>query len=161
NVTIDFATEPVDNWDPFCWPHRGEACARWRWVSVECLAAIQLLVLQGRGKLTRLRPPHQKDECRLTEQAWRGGKYASPPRHADSFAPNYRPERSLRLRAGGLQRLATARRAAADRHAARCASRDLCSGGAPRRYTPSTDGMIRRRKTQGGTHDAIRSTGDR
>src|SRR6266478_1340765 len=29
------------------------------------------------------------------------------------------------------------RRPAADRHAARCASRDLCSGGAPRRYTPS------------------------
>src|SRR5438309_1608161 len=31
------------------------------------------------------------------------------------------------------------RRAAADRHAARCASRALCSGGAPWRYTPSTD----------------------
>src|SRR5256885_813599 len=30
------------------------------------------------------------------------------------------------------------RRPAADRHAARCASRDLCSGGAPRRYTPSS-----------------------
>jgi hypothetical protein len=29
------------------------------------------------------------------------------------------------------------RRTAADRHAARYASRDLCSGGAPRRYTPS------------------------
>src|SRR5262249_53725875 len=29
------------------------------------------------------------------------------------------------------------RRPAADRHAARCASRDLCSGGAPRRYPPS------------------------
>src|SRR5262249_5315487 len=28
------------------------------------------------------------------------------------------------------------RRPAADRHAARCASRDLCSGGAPRRYPP-------------------------
>src|SRR5207245_5141922 len=31
------------------------------------------------------------------------------------------------------------RRPAADRHAARCASRDLCSGGAPRRYTPSAE----------------------
>ena len=31
------------------------------------------------------------------------------------------------------------RRAAADRHAARCASRALCSGGAPRRYSPSSD----------------------
>src|SRR3979409_1523520 len=29
------------------------------------------------------------------------------------------------------------RRTVADRHAARCASRDLCSGGAPRRYPPS------------------------
>src|SRR5262245_40614109 len=29
------------------------------------------------------------------------------------------------------------RRTAADRHAARCASRALCSGGAPRRYSPS------------------------
>jgi hypothetical protein len=48
------------------------------------------------------------------------GNDASPPKHADSFAPNYRPDRSLRLR-----------RAAADRHAARCASRDLCSGVRP------------------------------
>ena len=29
------------------------------------------------------------------------------------------------------------RRPAAERHAARCASRALCSGGAPRRYSPS------------------------
>ena len=29
------------------------------------------------------------------------------------------------------------RRPAAERHAARCASRVLCSGGAPRRYSPS------------------------
>src|SRR5215468_9828960 len=29
------------------------------------------------------------------------------------------------------------RRTAADRHATRCASRNLCSGGAPRRYPPS------------------------
>src|SRR5262245_66593650 len=29
------------------------------------------------------------------------------------------------------------RRTAVDRHAARCASRALCSGGAPRRYSPS------------------------
>jgi hypothetical protein len=58
-------------------------------------------------------------------------KDASPPPHADSFAPNDRPDRSLRLRASGRQRLATLRRAAADRHAARCASRDLCSGVRP------------------------------
>src|SRR5215475_8095087 len=31
------------------------------------------------------------------------------------------------------------RRTAVDRHAARCASRDLCSGGAPRRYSPSDE----------------------
>src|SRR5262249_16001564 len=34
------------------------------------------------------------------------------------------------------------RRTAADRHATRCASRNLCSGGAPRRYPPS---LVRRR----------------
>jgi len=39
------------------------------------------------------------------------------------------------LAAGRVGRL---RRPAADRHAARCASRDLCSGGAPRLYTPSS-----------------------
>src|SRR5256886_15835007 len=44
------------------------------------------------------------------------------------------------------------RRPAADRHAARCASRDLCSGGAPRRYPPSTEWHFRTRQTrkQGG-----------
>jgi hypothetical protein len=31
------------------------------------------------------------------------------------------------------------RRPAADRHAARCASRVLCSGGAPWRYSPSNE----------------------
>ena len=31
------------------------------------------------------------------------------------------------------------RRAAADRHAARCAARALCSGGAPWRYSPSAE----------------------
>src|SRR5713226_3242245 len=82
------------------------------------------------GKLTRLRPPH-KEECCVTAQGWRGREETRPPRHADSFAPAYRPERPLRLRAGGRQRLATARRAAADRHAARCASRGLCSGVRP------------------------------
>src|SRR5262245_42680408 len=34
------------------------------------------------------------------------------------------------------------RRTAADRHAARCASRALCSGGAPRRYSPSVAGCV-------------------
>jgi hypothetical protein len=88
------------------------------------------------GSLVCVRPT-RRQECRVTAQDWRGREKTSPPRHADSFAPVYRPERPLRLRASGLQRLATARRAAADRHAARCASRALCSGGAPRRYTPS------------------------
>src|SRR5712692_6333653 len=82
------------------------------------------------GKLTRLRPPH-KDECCVTARGWRGREETRPPRHADSFAPAYRPERPLRLRAGGLQRRAPARRTAADRHAARCASRGLCSGVRP------------------------------
>ena len=34
------------------------------------------------------------------------------------------------------------RRTAADRHAARCASRALCSGGAPRRYSPSPGAAV-------------------
>src|SRR5712691_11430836 len=81
-------------------------------------------------------PPEEKSIV-SRNRAGEGVNKPSSPRHADSFAPVYRPERSLRLRAGGRQRLATTRRATADRHAARCASRDLCSGGAPRRYTPS------------------------
>src|SRR6267142_855288 len=36
------------------------------------------------------------------------------------------------------------RRPAADQHVARCASRDLCSGGAPRRYPPSDDPFVGR-----------------
>jgi len=34
------------------------------------------------------------------------------------------------------------RRPAADQHAARCASQDLCSGGAPRRYSPSMEEQV-------------------
>src|SRR2546428_13712584 len=83
-------------------------------------------------------PPEEKSIV-SRNRAGEGVNKPSSPRHADSFAPVYRPERSLRLRAGGRQRLATTRRATADRHAARCASRDLCSGGAPRRYTPSLE----------------------
>src|SRR5713101_2765176 len=94
------------------------------------MTSSDVLYIINKGKLTRLRPPH-KDECCVTAQGWRGREATRPPRHADSFAPAYRPERPLRLRAGGLQRLATARRAAADRHAARCASRGLCSGVRP------------------------------
>src|SRR5262249_9151599 len=53
-----------------------------------------------------------------------------------SLAPNFGdhgPSDSA-LAASSAWRL---RRPGADRHAARCASRDLCSGGAPRRYSPS------------------------
>src|SRR3981189_1447910 len=56
------------------------------------------------GKLTRLRPPHQ-DECCVTARGWREREETRPPRHADSFAPAYRRDRPLRLRAGGRQRL--------------------------------------------------------
>jgi hypothetical protein len=92
------------------------------------------------GKLTRLRPPRPPGrEERPAVLQHKVGVVMKPlsPKTRSSFAPNYRRFRSLRLRAGGLQRLATTRRTAADRHAARCASRDLCSGGAPRRYPPS------------------------
>src|SRR5215475_13045850 len=55
-----------------------------------------------------------------------------------SLAPNFGdhgPSDSA-LAASSAWRL---RRPGADRHAARCASRDLCSGGAPRRYSPSLE----------------------
>src|SRR6185369_11369028 len=43
------------------------------------------------------------------------------------------------------------RRPAAERHAARCASRVLCSGGAPRRYSPSAVQKTRLRDNVLGT----------
>src|SRR5215475_12852338 len=60
-----------------------------------------------------------------------------------SLAPNFGdhgPSDSA-LAASSAWRL---RRPGADRHAARCASRDLCSGGAPRRYSPSIERATRR-----------------
>jgi hypothetical protein len=81
---------------------------------------------QEGGSLVCVRPTRREGS-----QGWRGRAENRPPRHADSFAPGYRPERPRRLRAGGRQRRATARRSAADRHAARCASRGLCAGVRP------------------------------
>jgi hypothetical protein len=54
----------------------------------------------------------------------------APPRHAASLAPDYGRRRPRRLRASGRPRLAPA---------ARYASRARCSGGAPWRYSPSTE----------------------
>src|SRR5439155_7632003 len=51
--------------------------------------------------------PTKREQCRSTAQGWRRCEDSPPPRHADSLAPVYRPERSLRLRAGGRPRLAT------------------------------------------------------
>src|SRR5262249_29547441 len=66
----------------------------------------------ARGRLAHLRPPHQ------------ALKFHCPsPIHAVSLAPDHRQERSLRLRAGGRPRLATAPHS---RGAARGALR--CSG---------------------------------
>ena len=48
---------------------------------------------------------------------------------------DFGPSDSARAAARGWR----LRRPAAERHAARCASRDLCSGGALRRYPPSDD----------------------
>jgi len=78
----------------------------------------------GLGKLTRLRPLSEEMNVRSRHRA---GEVVTnpPPKIRNSFAPVYRQERSLRLRAGGRPRLATRRRAAADRHAARCASREI------------------------------------
>jgi hypothetical protein len=72
----------------------------------------------------------RREACRVAAQEHLSHQH-SPPKTRSSFAPDYRRFRSLRLRAGGRPRLATSRRTAADRHAARCASRDLCSGVRP------------------------------
>src|SRR5262249_55171345 len=63
-----------------------------------------------------------------------------PPNHLrpGSLAPNFGdhgPSDSALAASSGWR----LHRPAADRSAARCASRDLCSGGAPRRYPPSKD----------------------
>jgi hypothetical protein len=102
-----------------------------------------------RGKLTRSRPPHQKRGaacCRVVQSP-------SPKRAARSrliigdFGPS---DSALAAARGGRLRRPTA-----ERHAARCASRDLCSGGAPRRYPPSgVDGGVEGR-------DAARGGGER
>src|SRR5215210_3301497 len=64
---------------------------------------------------------------------------ASPPKHADSFAPNYRQDRSLRLRASGRQRLATLRRQSLT-GTRRAALLGTCARAcAPRRHTPSKE----------------------
>src|SRR5437870_4035886 len=87
-----------------------------------------------------LAPPPTLEERRVVLQH-KGGSIRKtlPPQTRSSFAPDYRRLRSLRLRACGLQRPATYRRTAAERHATRCASRALCAGGAPRRYPPSKE----------------------
>src|SRR3954451_21250534 len=56
------------------------------------------------GKLARLRPPPGVLRQRIGQ---RGRDENPPPRYANSLAPGYRRGRPLRLRAGGLQRLAT------------------------------------------------------
>src|SRR4051794_9984121 len=57
-----------------------------------------------KGKLARLRLPPGVLRQRIGQ---RGRDETPPPRYADSLAPGYRRGRPLRLRAGGLQRLAT------------------------------------------------------
>jgi hypothetical protein len=87
---------------------------------------------RGRGTLTRLRPlPNTRRETSRVAAPGQSSHEHSLPNTRSSFAPDYRLLRSLRLRAGGLQRLATARRAAAARHAARCASRAPVLGWRP------------------------------
>ena len=66
-----------------------------------------ILITKGKGRLARLRPPHQEEECRNRTRGWEVVKQAAPPRHADSLAPGYRRFRALRLRAGGRPRRAT------------------------------------------------------
>jgi len=99
---------------------RASASADWHYIKV-----------RGRGKLTRLRPPHPSTrEERPAGLQHRSGAVVKTlsPKTRSSFAPDNRRFGFLMLRACGRPRLATTRRPGADRHAARWASRDLCSG---------------------------------
>ena len=93
---------------------------------------------QGSSLAGGLPPPNTKREnCRMTAQGQSSLNNSSPKPTARSrlIIGDFRPSDSALAASSGWR----LRRPAADRHAARCASRDLCSGGAPRRYPPSMD----------------------
>jgi hypothetical protein len=77
--------------------------------------------VSGGGRLTRLCPPLRKTSPQDTQT-----------RSRPLTGKNGPSDSALAATRGGRLR-----RPAAERHAARCASRALCSGGAPRRYSPS------------------------
>ena len=83
-----------------------------------------------------LPPPNtRREEGRITAQG-QSSLHNSPPKPAARsrlIIGDFGPSDSALAASSGWR----LRRPAADRHAARCASRDLCSGGAPRRYPPS------------------------
>src|SRR5262249_53938589 len=97
-----------------------------------------------RGKLTRLRPPHpptREEKPAVLQHRGRSVLKTRPPKPAARsrlIIGDFGPSDSALAAARGWR----LRRTAADRHAARCASRDLCSGGAPRRYPPSEVGVV-------------------
>ena len=71
-------------------------------------------------------------------------KKTHAPRHADSFAPDNRPDRPLRLCAGGRPRLATGA-AQPLTGAQRAVLLGACARAcAPRRYTPSLEALLLR-----------------
>jgi len=72
-------------------------------------------------------------------QSMRGVRQNTPSTTRSLFASDERCWRFRRLRANGRQQLAASRRAAADHHAARGASRDPCSVGTPRFDPPSEE----------------------
>ena len=93
---------------------------------------------QGSSLAGGLPPPNTRREgCRMTVQG-QSRLHHSPPKPAARsrlIIGDCGPSDSALAAARGWR----LRRPAADRHAARCASRDLCSGGAPRRYPPSIE----------------------
>ena len=78
----------------------------------------------------------RREDCRVAAQEQLSQRHSPPKPAARSrlIIGDFGPSDSALAAARGWR----LRRTAADRHAARCASRDLCSGGAPRRYPPSS-----------------------
>ncbi|MGE0680032.1 MAG: hypothetical protein AB7P69_03845, partial [Candidatus Binatia bacterium] len=86
-------------------------------------------------------PNTRREDCRMTAQGQSSLNNSSPKPAARSrlIIGDFGPSDSALAASSGWR----LRRPTADRHAARCASRDLCSGGAPRRYPPSREEATR------------------
>src|SRR4051795_3792407 len=80
---------------------------------------------------------HPTRSARAQNKAEGGGNEMAPPKDTQTRSRLSIGEDGPSDSALAAARDGRLRRPAAERHAARCASRVLCSGGAPRRYSPS------------------------